>query len=159
MEVPNPGACEPEAFTLSRLDAATGKLAKVSDRRGTWMIAGGFAWMATLEGGADLPNQLLRLALSTGSVETWDREPVPPHEPGSYCWTMSVVGIDGDGAPLVMLPGRNETVLLSVTRPGQAVPIFSGPLRESIYTQSLRARERSATFRDCRSGPPYSSPS
>lgn len=134
VEVVLPGACGPDSFTLSRLDAKTGKVTKVSDRRGSWVIAGGLAWMSTLEGGADQPNQLLRIELSTGSVQTWDHEPITPHEPGSCCWTMSVVGTDADGSPLVVLPlarqalptlGTNESLLLRVTRPGQAERIFS----------------------------------
>jgi hypothetical protein len=48
---------------------------------------------------------------------------------------MSVVGTDGDGAPLVVLPlarqalptlGTNESLLLRITKPGQAERIFSG---------------------------------
>lgn len=135
VEVVVAGACGPDSFTLSRLDPRTGGVTKVSDRRGSWVIAGGSAWMTTLEGGADQPNQLLRMDLSTGSVQTWDHEPITPHEAGSCCWTMSVVGTDGDGAPLVVLPltrqalpmlGTNESLLLRVTRPGQAERIFSG---------------------------------
>lgn len=126
VEVAVPGACAPEAFTLLRLNATTGEVTKVSDRRGSWVIARGFAWMTTLEGGADQPNQLLRIDLSTGSAQTWDHEPMTPHEAGSCCWTMSVVGTDADGAPLVVLPlGTNESLLLRVSRPGQAERIFS----------------------------------
>jgi hypothetical protein len=127
-----PAACGPDSFTLSRLDPTTGKVTKVSDRRGSWVVAGGLAWMTTLEGGADQPNQLLRLDLSTGSVQIWDHEPVTPHEAGSCCWTMSVLGTDGDGAPLVVRPlarqalGTNESLLLRITRPAQAERIFSG---------------------------------
>jgi hypothetical protein len=129
------GACGPDSFTLSRLDPTTGKVTKVSDRRGSWVVAGGLAWMTTLEGGADQPNQLLRLDLRTGVVQTWDHEPITPHEAGSCCWTMSVVGADGDGAPLVVLPlarqalptlGTNESLLLRVAGPAQAQRIFSG---------------------------------
>ncbi len=135
VEVAVPGACAPSAFTLLRLNTTTGEVTKVSGRRGSWVVAGGFAWMTTLEGGADQPNQLLRIDLSTGSEETWDREPITPHLAGSCCWAMTVVGTDGDGAPLVMLPlatqavptlGTNESVLLRVTRPAEAERIFSG---------------------------------
>jgi hypothetical protein len=135
VEMVLPGACGPDSFTLSRLDPKTGKVTRVSDRRGSWVIAGGLAWMTTLEGGADQPNQLLRMDLSTGSVQIWDHEPVTPHEAGSCCWTMSVVGTDGDGAPLVALPlarqalptlGTNESLLLRITGPGQTERIFSG---------------------------------
>ena len=134
-EVVVPGACGPDSFTLSRLDPQTGKVTRVSDRRGSWVIAGGLAWMATLEGGADQPNQLLRLDLGTGIVQTWDHEPITPHQVGSCCWTMSVVGADGDGAPLLVLPlasqalptlGTNESLLLRITGPDQAQRIFSG---------------------------------
>jgi hypothetical protein len=78
VEVVVPGACGPGSFTLSRLDPTTGKVTGVSDRRGTWVIAGGLAWMATLEGGTDQPNQLLRIDLSTGIAQTWDQEPITP---------------------------------------------------------------------------------
>jgi hypothetical protein len=135
VEVAVPGACAPDSFTLLRLNATTGEVTKVSDRRGSWVIARGFAWMTTLEGGADQPNQLLRIDLTTGSEKTWDREPITLHQAGSCCWTMTVVGTDGDGAPLVMLPlarqalptlGTNESLLLRITGPAQAERIVSG---------------------------------
>ncbi len=128
------GACGSDSFTLSLLDPKTGSVTRVSDRRGTWVIAGGVAWMATLEGGADQANQLLRIDLGIGSVQTWDQEPITPHERGSCCWTMSVVGTDGDGAPLVVLPlatkafptvGTNESLLLRISEPGHTERIFS----------------------------------
>jgi hypothetical protein len=119
--------CGPEALTLWLLDATTGKATKVSDRHGSWQIAGGFAWMLPAEGQVDQPNELLRISLSTGSEETWDREPITPHVAGTYGWYMRFVGTDNDGAPLVVVPGTNETPLLRVNRPGQTERIFSGP--------------------------------
>jgi hypothetical protein len=133
-EVVMPGACAPDTFTLSRLEPDTGKVTKVSDRRGSWVIAGGLGWMTTLEGGADQPNQLLRVDLGTGVVQTWDHEPLAPHEARSCCWAMSVLGTDGGGAPLVVLPlarqtpptlGTNESALLRITGLGQAERVFS----------------------------------
>ena len=111
--------CGPEALTLWLLDPTTGKATKVSDRQGSWLLPA--------EGQVDQPNELLRISLSTGSGESWDREPITPHQAGTYGWYMRFVGTDSDGAPLVVLPGTNETPLLRVNRPGQTERIFSGP--------------------------------
>lgn len=77
--------------------------------------------------GPDLPNQVLRVDLSTGREEVWDREPIATHEAGTCCWTMGFMGTDGVGAPLIVVPGTNESGLLRVTRPGQTERIFSAP--------------------------------
>ena len=129
--------CGPEDLKLWRLDPKSGTRTKISDQRGSWTIAGGVAWMVPLAGprevpdgrviGPDLPNQLLRVDLSTGREEVWDREPIAPHQAGTCCWTMRFVGTDGVGAPLIVVPGTNESGLLRVTRPGQTEHIFSAP--------------------------------
>jgi hypothetical protein len=117
---------------LRRLDATTGKIATVSDRRGMWVISGRIGWMVTCwpaqyptpcfgiydERG---PNQLLRVDLATGNEEIWGR--------GSG---IDLIGIDGDGAPIITLGGTNECGLSRASAPNQMETIFSLPINHTV---------------------------
>jgi hypothetical protein len=123
--------------SLWRLDTATGKLSKVSDRRGIWVIGGGAGWTvicsspryfpgatnsppadACLMGLADSkPDQLLRIDLTTGNEETWDREP-----------GIVLLGIGRDGLPVLKLNSGDESTLLRVTQRGQTERLFAVPI-------------------------------
>jgi hypothetical protein len=117
---------------LRRLDATTGNIATVSDRRGTWVISGRIGWMVTCwpaqhppacfgiydERG---PNQLLRVDLATGNEEIWAS--------GSG---IDLIGIDSDGAPLVTVGGASECGVVRVSAPEQMEPIFSLPITHTV---------------------------
>jgi len=117
---------------LRRLDATTGNIATVSDRRGTWVISGQIGWVVTCwpaqfptpcfgiydERG---PNQLLRVDLATGNEEIWGS--------GSG---IDLIGIDGGGAPIITLGGTSECGLVRASGPGQMVPIFSLPINHTV---------------------------
>jgi hypothetical protein len=123
--------------SLWRLDTATGKVSKVSDRRGMWVISGGAGWTVIcsspryspgdtssppadtcLMGLADSkPDQLLRIDLTTGNEETWDREP-----------GIVLLGIGPDGLPVLKLNSGDESTLLTVTRHGQTARLFAVPI-------------------------------
>ena len=117
---------------LRRLDATTGNIATVSDRRGTWVISGRIGWMVTCwpaqypvpcfgiydERG---PNQLLRVDLATGNEEIWGR--------GSG---IDLIGIDGDGAPLIAVGGTNECGVVRASAPEQMEPLFSLPINHTV---------------------------
>jgi len=118
------------------LDTPTGKLSKVSDRRGIWVIGGGAGWTvicsspryppgATSSPPADTclmgladskPDQLLRIDLTTGNEETWDREP-----------GIVLLGVGPDGLPLLKLNSGDESTLLRVTQRGQTERLFAVP--------------------------------
>ncbi len=117
---------------LWRLDATTGNIATVSDRRGTWVISGRIGWMVTCwpaqypvpcfgiydERG---PNQLLRVDLATGNEEIWGR--------GSG---IDLIGTDGDGAPLITVGGTSECEVVRVSAPEKTEPIFSLPINHTV---------------------------
>lgn len=123
--------CEPTETSgncwgpLRRLDVTTGNVTQVSDRRGAWVISGRIAWIETCwpakypvpcfgtydERG---PNQLLRIDLASGNEEIWDR--------GS---AVHLIGIDGDGMPLVAGNSATESVLFRVSAPEQKERLFS----------------------------------
>jgi hypothetical protein len=123
--------------SLWRLDTATGKVSKVSDRRGRWVISGGVGWTVIcsspryppgdtssppadtcLMGLADSkPDQLLRIDLTTGNEETWDREP-----------GIVLLGTGPDGLPMLKLNSGDESTLLRVTRRGQTERLFAVPI-------------------------------
>jgi hypothetical protein len=123
--------------SLWRLDTATGKVSKVSDRRGRWVISGGAGWTVIcssprfapgdtssppadtcLMGLADSkPDQLLRIDLTTGNEETWDREP-----------GIVLLGVGLDGLPLLKLNSGDESTLLRVTQRGQTERLFAVPI-------------------------------
>ena len=122
--------------SLWRLDTTTGKVSQVSGRRGKWMINGGAGWTVIcsspryspgdtssppadtcLMGLADTkPDQLLRLDLATATEETWDREP-----------GIVLLGVGGDGLPMLKLNGGGESTLLRVTQPRQTERLFAVP--------------------------------
>jgi hypothetical protein len=123
--------------SLWRLDTATGKLSKVSDRRGIWVIGGGAGWTVIcsspryppgdtssppadtcLMGLADSkPDQLLRIDLTTGNEETWVRES-----------GIDLLGIGRDGLPVLKLNSGDESTLLRVTQRGQTERLFAVPI-------------------------------
>lgn len=122
---------------LWRMDTATGELTKVSDRQGWWVIGGGGGWTVTCSAPhyapgdtrvpppdtcfwglpENQPDLLLRVDLLTGAEETWSRMP-----------GVALVGIGGDGLPLIKLNGAGVSVLLRVSAPGQTERLFSVPL-------------------------------
>lgn len=112
--------CDPQALKLWRLDATTGSISKASDRRGFgWLISDGAAWVATYEGSnqqGSLPNNLLRLDLTSGLEATWLTDS-----------GLQLIGLDAEGNPLVTMNGAGASTLLRVTAPGHAESIFSGP--------------------------------
>jgi hypothetical protein len=117
---------------LRRLDATTGTIATVSDRRGTWVISRRTGWMVTCwpaeyptpcfgiydERG---PNQLLRVDLATGNEEIWGR--------GSG---IDLIGVDGDGAPIITLGSTSECGVATARAPQQMDPIFSLPINHTV---------------------------
>jgi hypothetical protein len=123
--------------SLWRLDPATGKVSKVSDRRGRWVISGGAGWTVIcsspryppgdtsspppdtcLMGLADSkPDQLLRIDLTTGTEETWDREP-----------GIVLLGMGPDELPVLKLNSGDESTLLRVTQRGQTERLFAVPI-------------------------------
>ncbi len=108
--------CGPEALKLWRLDVATGKVAKVSDRRGFgWLIRDQVAWVATYEE-SSRPSQLLRLDLTNAQVATWLTGP-----------GLQLIGIDAEGSPLVTLNSVGASEQLRVTAPQQTERLFPGP--------------------------------
>ncbi|TMD84352.1 MAG: hypothetical protein E6I78_10745 [Chloroflexi bacterium] len=108
--------CGPEALKLWRVDLATGKLAKVSDRRGfNWLIRNHVAWVATYDESGQ-PSQLLRLDLTNAQIAAWLTGP-----------GMQLIDTDADGSPLVTLNGGGTSAELRVTAPQQSERIFPGP--------------------------------
>jgi hypothetical protein len=125
--------------SLWRLDTATGKVSKVSDRRGRWVISGGAGWTvicsspryppgATSSPSADTclmgladskADQLLRIELTTGNEETWDRNP-----------GIVLLGIGRDGLPMLKLNSGDESTLLRVTQRGQTERLFTVPINK-----------------------------
>jgi hypothetical protein len=123
--------------SLWRLDTATGTVSKVSERRGRWVISGGSAWTVVcsspryapgdtssppadtcLMGLADSkPDQLLRVDLTTGNDETWDREP-----------GIVLLGIGPDGLPVLKLNRGGQSTLLRVTQRGHTERLFALPI-------------------------------
>jgi hypothetical protein len=123
--------------SLWRLDPVTGKVSKVSDRRGRWVFSAGAGWTVIcsspryppgdtssppadtcLMGLADSkPDQLLRLDLTTGNEEIWDREP-----------GIVLLGIGPDGLPVIKLNTGDESTLLRVTQRGQTERLFAVPI-------------------------------
>ncbi len=123
--------------SLWRLDTSTGKVSKVSDRRGRWVISGGAGWAVIcsspryppgdtssppadtcLMGLADSkPDQLLRIDLTTGNEETWDRER-----------GIVLLGVGPDGLPVLKLNSGDESTLLRVTQRGQTERLFAVPI-------------------------------
>jgi hypothetical protein len=122
---------------LWRVDATTGSVTKVSDRHGAWVISGRNAWIVTCSAKYPLPcfydehgpNQLLRIDLAAGNEEIWDR--------GS---SVHLIGIDGDGMPLVAVNfvsptwqgvtgppwgDAGESVVFRITTPNQRERLFS----------------------------------
>lgn len=67
------------------------------------------------------PNQLLRVDLATGSEEIWGS--------GSG---IDLIGIDGDGAPLITLGTTNECGVVKASAPEQMEPIFSLPINHTV---------------------------
>jgi hypothetical protein len=140
--------CEPSEISgnclapLRRVNAITGSVTKVSDRRGAWVISERFAWIVTCSATDPLPcfydehgpNQLLRIDLATGNEEIWDR--------GS---SVHLIGIDGGGMPLVAVNfvsptwhgvtgppwgDAGESVVFRVTAPEHEERLFSVPINE-----------------------------
>src|SRR6266852_6104186 len=123
--------------SLWRLDTATGKVSKVSEQRGVWVISGGVGWTvicsspryppgATSSPPADTclmgladskPDQLLRIDLTTGNEETWDREP-----------GIVLLGIGHDGLPMLKLNSADESTLLMITERGRTARLFAVPI-------------------------------
>jgi hypothetical protein len=117
---------------LRRLDATTGNIATVSDRRGTWVISGQIGWIVTCwpaqnpvpcfgiydERG---PNQLLRVDLATGNEEVWAG--------GSG---IDLIGVDADGAPLITVGATNECGVVRASAPEQMEPVFSLPINHTV---------------------------
>jgi hypothetical protein len=117
---------------LRRLDAMTGNIATISDRRGTWVISGRIGWMVTCwpaqyptpcfgiydERG---PNQLLRVDLATGNEEIWG------HGSG-----IDLIGIDRDGAPIITVGGASECGVVRASAPEHMEPIFSLPINHTV---------------------------
>jgi hypothetical protein len=63
------------------------------------------------------PDQLLRIDLTTGNEETWDREP-----------GIVLLGIGHDGLPMLKLNSGDESTLLRVTKRGQTERLFAVPI-------------------------------
>ncbi len=97
---------------LLLLDAATGRSRSLrpSEAGVEWAAAGGgAAWaVAVLPGGAD---ELWRLDPATGAVTVWY------HRQGAG---LRVVGVDGEGQPLVQVAAPQASSVWLVTAPGQA---------------------------------------
>ena len=117
---------------LRRLDATTGNIATISDRRGTWIMSGRIGWMVTCWpaqypvpcfGIYDerRPNQLLRVDLATGNEEIWGRG-----------LGLDLIGIDGDGAPLITVGGTSDCGVVRASVPDQMEPIFSLPINHTV---------------------------
>lgn len=116
------GGCGAEALKLWQLDAATGMIKKVSDRRGGWLIRDQVAWLAAYEGSSP-PNQLLRLDLISGQVAIWLTDS-----------GMGLIGTDSEGNPLVTLNGVASSALIRVTAPQQSEKLLSGPSNGQFST-------------------------
>jgi hypothetical protein len=108
---------------LSRVDATTGTLIKVSDRLGRWVISGRVAWVGACSsatgppecyGPNPGPDQIVRIDLTNGSEQVWD------HESG-----IDLIGVDGGGMPLARSNSSGKSLLVRIGAPGQAEPIFS----------------------------------
>jgi hypothetical protein len=67
------------------------------------------------------PNQLLRVDLATGNEEIWGRG-----------LGIDLIGIDGDGAPLITVGSANECGVVRVSAPEQMEPIFSLPINHTV---------------------------
>jgi len=63
------------------------------------------------------PDQLVRIDLTTGNEEIWDREP-----------GIVLLGIGRDGLPVLKLNSPDESTLLRVTQRGQTEPLFAVPI-------------------------------
>ncbi len=109
--------CGAEARKLWRLDVATGTVAKVSDRRGfAWLIRNQIAWVSTYEQYSQ-PSQLLRVDLTSGQEAIWLTDTA----------LAGLMGLDGEGVPMVALNDVGGSTVVRVTAPQQSETIFSGP--------------------------------
>lgn len=127
---------------IRRMDATSGSVTMVSDRQGAWLINGRSAWVVTCSAKDPLPcfydehgpNQLLRIDLATGNEEIWDH--------GS---SVHLVGVDGDGMPLVAMNivsptwqgvkgppwgDAGESVVFRDTAPEHSERLFAVPISE-----------------------------
>jgi hypothetical protein len=131
--------------SLWRLDATAATITKVSDRHGMWIIMGRLAWVTTCWSkgpyfcyGSQLDsaveaNQLLRVDLTTGNEEPWDR--------GAG---IKLIGLDADGLPLVQVNyvdnnNAGESVLTRVSAPNKTERLFSVPIDRLGGAQFLTA--------------------
>lgn len=105
--------CGRDSLKLWRLDAATGRLAKISDRQGFgWLVRDRVAWVATYDE-ANPSSELMRLDLITGQMTTWLTNS-----------GMQMIGIDASGSPLVLLHDAGASTLVRVTAAQKSEVLF-----------------------------------
>ncbi len=124
----------PDSGKLWLLDPDAGTIHKVTDVVGnSWLVAGAYAWtMLPPSAAASNPNRLVRLDLNTGQQDEWwvDANYEPVSSSGATT-SVSVIGMTGDGKPIVEGAGEvgsgtgyKPVVDIWVIRaPGQAVPL------------------------------------
>jgi hypothetical protein len=111
-----PSGCPPDSDKLWRLNFSTGAVVKISDSRYFgWTIRDHVAWGLSI---ADYnqPTQLLRLDLTSGHQSIW-----------LTATGVVLIGLDGEGRPLLISNDSGGSALIRVTAPQQTEQLFSGP--------------------------------
>jgi hypothetical protein len=132
LEGPEQTSPTPVALTLWVVDPNTGQQRQVSSTATTAsaIVAGGAAWMTTLNLGDPHPwqqspyepsaanDQMLRVDLQTGVASPW------LYRPGAF---VGPVGFDGEGHPMVVVVNSAASELWLLRGPQMADRIYAGP--------------------------------
>jgi hypothetical protein len=110
-----PSGCPPDSGKLWRLNFSTGAVVKISDSRSGWTIRDHVAWGLS-NADYNQPSQLLRLDLTSGQQSIWL----------TATWFV-LIGLDGEGRPLLISNDSAGSALIRVTAPQQTEKLFSGP--------------------------------
>ncbi len=111
-----PSGCPPDSNKLWRLNFSTGLVVKISDSRcGGWTIRDHVAW-GSCSADYNQPTQLLRLDLTSGQQSIW-----------LTATGVVLLGLDGEGRPLLISNDSAGSALIRVTAPQQTEQLFSGP--------------------------------
>jgi hypothetical protein len=110
-----PSGCPPDSDKLWRLNFSAGVVVKISDSRCGWTIRDHLAWGLS-DADYNQPSPLLRLDLTSGQQSIW-----------LTATGVVLIGLDGEGRPLLISNDSAGSALIRVTAPQQTEKLFSGP--------------------------------